>query len=340
MKKKSILTSILLGNKAMMIVLILGFCLSLLSPTFFTSRNLLSVLRQVCVSTILALGFTLVLGAGHIDLSVGSQVGLIGVVMVMAMNAGLPIPLAIIVGMLTGVVVGAINASIIYKFKLPAFIVTLAMQQILRGTIYLVTGMVPLLNVPEGFAFLGQGYIFNIPVPVFIMLFMVGIVWVVIHRFRFGRYLLAMGGNAEAARVSGINTKKVLTQVFIAMGLCASVASVVLTARSASAQVSAGINMEMDAIAAVVVGGTSMAGGSVNVIGAFFGSLIVGMVNNGMNLLGMDSAWQTVSKGALILIAVLIDSVSTSMLKNARTNNAIRNLQDASEEESGKAHKA
>lgn len=327
-KAKSFLGSLFVNNKAMLIVIVLAVLLSIVSPVFLTSRNLLNVLRQVCTSTILALGFTMVLGSGQIDLSVGSQIGLIGVIMVRLMHAGVPMPITILAGMLTGAVIGAINASIVIHFDLPAFIVTLGTQQILRGAIYLITGMVPLTEVDESFVFLGQGYLLGIPVPIYIMLLMVVVVWLVVNRFKFGRYLLAMGGNPEAARVSGIDTKKVMYEVFIAMGLCCAVASVVLTARSASAQPTGGLNMEMDAIAAVVMGGTSMAGGVVNVVGAFFGSLIVGMVNNGLNLLGIDSNWQIVSKGALILFAVILDSVSSKLMSSARQASAIKNLKN------------
>lgn len=329
MEKKSSFSSLknfVLGNKAFLIVIVMGILLSCITPIFFTTRNLLNVLRQVCTSTILALGFTLVLGTGNIDLSVGSQIGFIGILMVKMMTAGVPFYLAIVFGALIGVCLGFINAGIISTFNLPAFIVTLAMQQILRGAGYLISGMLPLTGVPDQFVFLGQGYLLGVPVPVYIMIAMVIIIWFAVNRFKYGRYMLALGGNAEAARVSGINTKKVLFQTYIYMGLCATVAAVVLTARSASAQPTAGMNMEMDAIAAVVVGGTSMSGGSVNVLGAFFGSLIVGMVNNGLNLLGVDSNWQVVSKGLLILFAVLLDSVTTMAYAKMNRTKALKNV--------------
>ena len=323
---KSFIRAFLLGNKALLIVIVLGVLLSCVTPVFLTSRNLLNVLRQVCSSTILALGFTLVLGTGNIDLSVGSQIGIIGIIMVKLMKAAVPVPLAILIGASFGALVGFINAGIILTFKLPAFIVTLAMQQILRGSGYLISGMLPQTGVPDSFVFLGQGYFMGIPVPVYIMIAMVVIIWLLVNRFKYGRYMLALGGNAEAARVSGINTRKVLFQTYIYMGLCATVASVVLTARAASAQPTSGLNMEMDAIAAVVVGGTSMSGGVVNVPGAFFGSLIVGMVNNGLNLIGVDSNWQIISKGLLILFAVLLDSISTIAYSRMNRSKALKNV--------------
>lgn len=323
---RSFVRSFLLGNKALLIVIVLGVLLSCVTPVFLTSRNLLNVLRQVCSSTILALGFTLVLGTGNIDLSVGSQIGIIGIIMVKLMKAAVPVPLAILIGAAFGACIGFVNAGIILTFKLPAFIVTLAMQQILRGSDYLISGMLPQTGVPESFVFLGQGYLLGIPFPVYIMIAMVIIIWLLVNRFKYGRYMLALGGNAEAARVSGINTRKVLFQTYIYMGLCATVASVVLTARAASAQPTSGLNMEMDAIAAVVVGGTSMSGGVVNVPGAFFGSLIVGMVNNGLNLIGVDSNWQIISKGLLILFAVLLDSISTMAYSRMDRSKALKNV--------------
>ena len=331
MKKKNfLLEKILLGNKAMLIVIILAVILSIVSPVFLTVRNLLNVLRQVCTSAILGLGFAMILGAGHIDLSVGSLIGICGVIMAKSIHAGIPVPIAILIAALFSVVSGCVSATIIYYFKLPAFIVTLAMQQILRGSTYLITGMVPITGLPESFTYLGQGYFLGVPVPVYIMLIMVVIVWFVVNRFKVGRYMLAMGGNAEAARVSGIDTRKVLYQAFIATGLCTTIASMVLTARSAAALPAAGLNMEMDAVASVVIGGTSMAGGSVNVIGALFGSLVVGIVNNGLNLLGVDSNWQIVSKGLLILFAVLLDSISTRFFISANRAKTLKKV-DAKE---------
>jgi ribose/xylose/arabinose/galactoside ABC-type transport system permease subunit len=174
------------------------------------------------------------------------------------------------------------------------------------------------MNVPEGFAFLGQGYIGIIPVQVYIMVLIAFVVWFLVNRTKFGRYVLAMGGNPEAARVSGIDIVWVRFGTYVCSGCAAALAAMILTARAASAQPAAGTGMEMDAIAAVVIGGTNMKGGKVNVVGALFGCLIVGMVNNGLNLLRIDSAWQIVAKGCLILFAVVLDRISTmSMVRNA-----------------------
>lgn len=326
MKKslKSFLNSLLLGNKALLIVILLFVALSFLSPVFFTAKNLINIPRQATVSAILACGFAMVLGSGHIDLSVGSIVGFTGVVMAQLMVMGVPVALAILAGVAVGAVIGVINASIITAFRLPPFIVTLGTQQIIRGTIYLVTRQKPVTNLPASFAWIGQGSIGPIPTPIYILIGVAVIVWIITNRTSFGRYFLAMGGNPEAARVSGINTIAVRFGVFIAMGVCSALASVVMCARASSAQPTGGLNMEMDAISAVVIGGTSMAGGNANIVGAILGSLIVAMMNNGLNLLGVDSNWQYVVRGLLTLIAVVLDSITTMVLSRRMQQNAAK----------------
>lgn len=315
--RKEAIKSALLKNKALFIVILLAVIMGFLSPVFFTVNNIMNVLRQVCVATIVACGFSMILGLGDIDLSVGSTMGLTGIVMAMLMVRGVPVVLAILAGVVLGVLIGVVNAFFITRFGLVAFIVTMATQQVIRGSCYLITGMLPITNLPESFVVIGQGYVGAIPIPVFIMILMVAVSWILINRTKFGRYLLAMGGNPQAALVSGINIVKVRYQAFMLSGAIASIAGLMLTSRAASAQPSAGLNMEMDAIAASVIGGTAMNGGKVNMIGAFFGALLVGVVNNGLNLMGVDSNWQTVSKGILIIIAVVLD-VSTTWILEGR----------------------
>ena len=243
-KKSNFFEAVLLKNKALFIVLLLGLVLSFLSPVFLSVNNVMNVLRQVCVSTIIACGFSMILGLGDIDLSVGSTIGLTGVIMAKMMVAGIPVPVAILTGIVIGVGIGVVNAFFITRFGLVAFIVTMAMQQILRGACYLVTNMLPVNNLPSSFTVIGQGYVGAIPIPVFIMVAMVIISWILINRTKFGRYLLAMGGNKQAAMVSGINIVKVRFQAFMISGAIAAVAGTMLTARAASAQPSAGLNMK------------------------------------------------------------------------------------------------
>ncbi len=311
---KNKVSGFILSNKAAFILLVLAVGMSFATPVFFTQINLVNVIRQTSTSAILACGYCMILGAGYIDLSVGSQIGMMGALMALLMRNGSPTIVAILAAMIFGMLLGCANAFIITTFELPAFIVTLASQQIVRGAVYLMTGMVPILDLNESYIWLGQGRILGIPVPIYILIIVFIIVFLIINRFKFGRHILAVGGNAQAAYVSGINTQAVVYKVYMAMGICIAIAATVLTGRSASAQPSAGLNMEMDAIAAVVVGGTSMAGGVVNVPGALFGSLIVGVVNNAMNLLKLDSNWQLIAKGGLILFAVVLDKASAKFM--------------------------
>lgn len=318
MKQKNLVKTMMSGNKAFLIAVIIFIALSVASPIFLTSSNILNVLRQVAVNTVIAMGFSIILGSGHIDLACGSVLGLAGIVVSKALVAGLPTWVCILLALVTAVVCELISAFFISKFALVPFIVTLATSQIYRGLVYITTGMTVVTGLPESFKAIGQGYLFGIPIPVYIMFVLIVAVWFLVNRTLFGRYILAMGGNAEAARVSGINTKKIRYGAYASMGVCVAIGAVIMTARTASGQISAGVGMEQDAIASCVIGGTSMKGGRVNVIGALFGSLIVGMIANGMNLLRIDTNWQVVVKGVLILIAVVFDAMSTGISSKAK----------------------
>lgn len=312
--------SIMMGNKAFLIVIGLSIILSFASPVFLKSSNLLNVVRQVCVSTLLSIGFTIGMSAGYMDLSIGTLMGLCGMILAkLVKEAGMPLGPAIVIVICIAMCGGIFNALIVTLFKVPAFIVTLATQSIFKGINYIISNLVPISGLPDDLIFLGQGYLLGVPIPVYVMLLVVILAWVMINRTKFGRYIIAMGGNPEAARVSGVNLKKMIFGVFMCCGFCAGVAAVIMTGRTGSAQVSAGVGMEMDAIAAAVVGGTSMNGGSANIWGTLFGCLIVGVVNNGMNLMGINTNWQVIAKGALILLAVIID-VMTTRAQAARLN--------------------
>ena len=301
----------LMQNKAFAILIVLSILVTLLSDTFITPSNLLNVVRQVAYSVTLACGFTLILSSGNMDLSIGCEVGLVGVFLGKMLVAGVPIIIAVLCTMMIGAALSAINAIIINALDLPPFIVTLAMMSIFKGTTYIVTKMVPVSGLPQEFVIIGQGYTFGIPNQIYIMLLMIIVMAFILNKTKFGRYSLAMGGNKEAARLSGINTDRIRLYVYIVMGIYVAVAAIMLTARSASAQVSAGQNTEMDAIAAVVVGGTPMSGGSANVLGTLFGCPIVGVINNGLNLMGVDANWQLIAKGLMILFAIVLDVISS-----------------------------
>lgn len=292
------------------------------SDKFFSATNLLNVARQVAYGSILASGYTLLVSSGNIDLSIGSMVGLIGVLVGKSLVAGVPFILCVFLGIFCGMLFGAFNCSICIKWDLPPFIVTMSVGYLYKGAMYLITKMVPVSGFPDAFVFIGQGYLFGIPFPIYLFVFCICLMNIILRRTEFGRHALAVGGNAKAAGVCGININATKLKVYMLMGAHVGLAALVLTARTASAQVSAGTGAEMDSIAAVVLGGTSMQGGRATVFGSMIGCLIVGLINNGLNLLRVDSNWQVVAKGLVILIAIIADAVS-NQLSNKR---ALREL--------------
>lgn len=337
MKKSSrveyILNNILLRNKAVFITILMVLVIGIIQPIFFSRDNLFNVLRQVCASTILAMGFTFVLGLGEIDLSIGAILGLNGVIMAKLMTeAGWPVGMAILVALAAGIFFGMLNSTIISALDIPPFIVTLATQSLFRGVVYIVSGMVPISGLPQPFVNIGQGYVGPIPIPVLIMFIVIVIAYIVANYSTFGRHVIAMGGNQSATRACGINTNRVRMGVYMLTGICATIAAIITTARSASAQIAAGKDMEMDVIAAVVIGGTAMNGGNMNIVGTVFGCIIVGMITNGMNLMGINSNYQVVAKGALILLALIIDRVSNNVYTKFIQNKSLRETEIAAKE--------
>jgi ribose transport system permease protein len=279
------------------------------SSAFCTYANLINVLRQVSINTIIACGMTYVILLGGIDLSVGSLIGVSGCLCVwMAVN-GVPIGWAIIGGIAVTTLFGFANGLIIAKAKLPPFIVTLAMMEIGRGTAYIFTGGKPTRYDVEFFDKIGNGYIKFIPIPVVIMIVIVIITSIVISCTKFGRHIYGVGGNREAARYSGIKIDRVEIKVYAICGLLAGIAGIIMASRLVGAQPTAGLGYELDAIAAVVLGGTSMTGGVGSIGGTVIGALIIGILNNGLNLMQVPSYWQKIFKGLIIIVAVYIDSV-------------------------------
>ncbi len=313
-KRKSYFFNLFNNYKCVLILIVIFVALSLISDVFFTERNLTNVVRQVSASAILGVGFTIVVASGSIDLSVGTMVGMIGVLTAMLSKIeGIPMIAVLAAGMGIGALAGMLNAFIINQFKLPSFIVTLANMSIFQGICYLACNTTPISDLPDWYKQIGQGYLGPIPIPIVIMIIVAAIGTIIVTKTIFGRNALAMGGNSEAARVCGVNTKRVNLGVFAFMGICAAIASFVLTGRSASAQPTAGQGMELDAIAAVVIGGTPLSGGHGSIIGTVVGCLIVGMIDNGLNLLNVDSNWQLIAKGLLILGAIILDAQSSKL---------------------------
>ena len=303
--------SIIKGNIGIIVVLLLLFItLTFTSPVFLTSDNLITVLLQISINVFLALGMTFVIILAGIDLSVGAIIALTGTLTVgLIVSAGMPIYLAIIIGILIGTAIGFLNGVIVSQFKLPAFIVTLATMNIAQGIAYIYSGGQSQRITNDAFTSIGTGQLFGfLPLPVLYMFIFIFIFSVLLNKTKFGTYIYAIGGNREAARLSGVATKKVEIAVYTLTGFLAAFAGIVLSARMYSGQPSVGQGYEMDAIAACVLGGVSMAGGRGRISGVVFGAIVIGIISNGLKLLGVISFWQLVVKGLIILIAILVDA--------------------------------
>lgn len=280
------------------------------SASFPTQRNVFNVLRQISTNMLLACGMTMVIILGGIDLSVGSIIALSGVLAAGCVSRyGFPIPVGILIGIIIGIVFGVFNGLVVSKTTIPPFIVTLATMNIARGLAGVYTGGSPVRVVNKTWQWLGAGYIGPFPVPVIIMIIVFFVSLLILNNTKMGRHIYAVGGNTIAARFSGIKVANVKFFVYLYSGFMAGIAGVILASRMYSGQPTAGEGAEMDAIAAVVVGGTSMAGGSGKLGGTLIGALIIGILNNGLNLMNVNSFWQTVLKGVVILFAVFIDYI-------------------------------
>lgn len=285
----------------------LSLVLSFLTPAFLTVHNILNVLRQVSVISILAAGETFVILTGGIDLSVGSMLGLCGVMLAGALKiTGSPL-LAVLTGLLFGGIMGLTNGLLVSKGKLPPFCATLGMMAIARGLSFVYTQGRPISGFPQSFRVFGTGYLGPIPVPIIIALVVFIFAYYILSQTVFGRYVYSLGSNETATRMSGIKTDYYKTWVYLVSGLLAGLAAVVFTARINSGHPAAGEGYELDAIAAVVIGGTSLSGGEGTIIGTFIGALIMGVIRNGLNLINVDPFWQQVVIGAVIIFAVLAD---------------------------------
>ena len=286
-----------------LIGLITGF--SVLSERFFTISNMLIVMRQTSIVAFLAMGMTFVILGAGIDLSVGSILAFSGAVGAGVMQSR-GIFFGILAGLALGAALGAFSGIVITKLKIPAFIATLAMMAIARGGTLVYTDGRPITGLPSSFAFLGRGYIGNVPFPIILMLIIFILAYIVLKLTRFGRYVYATGGNINAARASGIKVDNVIISTFAISGFLSGLTGMVLASRLNSAQPTAGMGYELDAIAAVVLGGTNLFGGEGELWGTLVGAFIMGILNNGLNMLNVSSFYQQVVKGIVILIAVTV----------------------------------
>lgn len=290
-------------------LIILMVFVSILNPAFLQSNNLLNLMRQLIINGFIALGMTFVILTGGIDLSVGSTLALTSAIFAGLLQNGMNTGLAILIALVLGLVLGLLNGILITKGKLAPFIVTLATMTIFRGLTLVYTDGRPIAGPRDDFAFkfLGKGQFLGIPFQVILFILAFLVLWMILNKTALGRKIYAVGGNEKASFISGINIDKVKIWVYVISSLMAVLSGLVLTSRLNSAQPTAGAAYEMDAIAAVVLGGTSMTGGSGSLTGTLIGILVLGVLNNGLNLLGVSSFYQQIVKGIVILIAVLID---------------------------------
>jgi inositol transport system permease protein len=297
-------------NGIFLILVLLLLLSSIFVRGFFSPANLTNVLRQITVVTIIALGATFVIILGHINVAYGSCVALIGCLTCKIMVLSGSLPLALFAGLALGLFICVVNGTVITKFGIPAFIMTLAVTTIARGAVLLFTDARPITGMNPEFKFIGQGSLGIIPVSVLIMIVLFVISWIMLNRTAFGRRLFATGGNEQAALASGVKTKSIVRKAFLFDGFMTAVAGIVMMSRLNSGQPASGIGYEFDAITAVVVGGTSLAGGSGSVVGTIIGAVIVGILNNCLNLLNVNTYVQQITKGMIILIAVIVDMMS------------------------------
>jgi ribose transport system permease protein len=303
--------NILLKYKSVIGLLAFSVIISFISPQFLTFSNILNVFRQTSINSIIAAGMTFVILTGGIDLSVGSVLAFAGAISASLIAGGMNAFLAIAIALFIGTLVGGISGIIISRGKVQPFIATLVSMTVLRGATLVFTDGRPITLVSgesaERFSTIGNGYFLGIPIPIYITLAVFAAAYYILRQTRLGRYVYALGGNEDATKLSGISVAKIKVIVYALSGLCAALAGVIITSRLASAQPNAGSGYELDAIAAVVLGGTSLSGGMGSILGTVTGALIIGVLNNALNILNVSSYYQMIVKGAVILIAVLLD---------------------------------
>ena len=292
-----------------LILLMMLIAMSILAPAFLRLNNLMNVVRQVSVIAIVGMGVTMVIITTGIDLSSGSVIALVSVVSASLAHPEqhFPIAVPVAVGIATGALTGTISGTVVAIGKIPAFIATLGMMIAARGVALIYSGGRPISDFTDSFDFIGRGYLVGVPFPIYVMGLTAVVMHVVLAHTRFGKHVYAIGGNRQAAVVSGINVRRCLIQVYTVAGMLSGLAGILLTSRISVGQPTAGVGYELDAIAAAVIGGTSLSGGIGNVYGTVVGALIIGVLNNGLDLLRVDPNWQQVVKGVLIVGAVLLD---------------------------------
>ncbi|MGL5695024.1 MAG: ribose ABC transporter permease [Peptostreptococcaceae bacterium] len=313
--KKSInIKELLVKYKSLLGLVLLIAVVSMLNPSFLSAKNIMNILRQTSVNAIIAAGMTFVILTGGIDLSVGSILGISGAVCASILVSGQNLVVGVIAALVVGATIGFLNGFIISKGKLQPFIATLATMTVLQGLTLVYTNGNPITlgsnELAMSFGKIGGGTILGIPNPAVIMIVVFVTCYYILHNTKMGRYTYALGSNEEATKLSGLNTDNIKIWVYTISGVLASIAGIIITSRLYSAQPTAGAGYELDAIAAVVLGGTSLNGGKGKIAGTIIGALIIGVLSNALNILDVSSYYQTMVKGAVILLAVLLDRKS------------------------------
>ena len=282
--------------------------LGLATRNFFTVGNFMTIIRQAVWVGVMGIGMTFVIATGGIDLSVGSTLGFCGLMTAIFLTGGMNVLLALLLVILIGAAIGIVNGVLIAKIGIPAFIATLGTMSILRGAVYVYTKGIPIFGIKDYlFRFLAQGYIGFVPFPIILMVIFLAVFCFILYYTKFGRYVLAIGSNEEGARLVGINIDKIKISVYVITGALCAVAGILFTSRSEAATATAGSGYEMDVIASVVIGGTSMRGGKANLPATILGAVFMATIRNGLNMMGINTLWNDVVLGSVILLAVVMD---------------------------------
>jgi inositol transport system permease protein len=307
-------------SKYGIVVIFIALCIimSLVSPAFRSMRNITNVIRQVSIIGIVSMGVTFCIITTGIDLSSGSMIALISVVIASTsqnavnpdqpISVVMPIVLALLISLILGTLLGSVNGSLTAFGKIPPFIATLGMMTVARGAAALFTQGRPVGDLKDSFTFIGTGSFLRIPLPIWIYLAMALLSHILLSKTKFGRHVFAIGGNEQAARICGINVERTLVKVYAYAGFLTAVSAILLTARTSAGNPTYGLAYELDAIASTVIGGTSLSGGIGSIPFCVIGALIIGVLNNGMDLLGVNAYWQQIANGVIIVVAVLIDA--------------------------------
>jgi len=303
----------LFGMREMALVLVLlviGVIMTTISPVFLSPLNLRAILMALSVEAPITVGMVILLVSGGLDLSVGSTLAFTGVVTAMALNAGLPATVSILIGLLAALGVGLVNGLLVAKVGINPFITTLGMMTTVRGLLLVLAGGRAVLNLPRSFTVIGQGKLFGVQYPIYVMLFVVIVGDVLMRNSRFFRQNYYIGSNEKAARLTGINVDLVKIFDFCLVAFLSGVAGLLITARFGSASLTVGSGLELKVITAAIIGGASLSGGEGSVFGAFLGALLIAILANALNLMGVDVFWQTLVTGLILITAVVIDVVN------------------------------